>query len=159
MLANGLVLVAPAGAGLAVRFDAAEPAQALPGVRRLAVADPGHVPAGRYAREALQALGWWEALQPLLIPARDVRAALRLVEIGEAGAGIVYATDAVRSGRVEVVAALPAQLHTPIHYPAALSAKSTAGAAFLELLAGPEMQRFCAEAGFQPVPALHGDAG
>jgi molybdate transport system substrate-binding protein len=64
---------------------------------RLAVGDPEHVPAGIYAKEALQKLGAWETLSPKLAPAEDVRGALALVERSEAPLGIVYGSDAVAS--------------------------------------------------------------
>jgi molybdenum ABC transporter molybdate-binding protein len=53
----------------------------------LAVGDPTNVPVGIYAKEAFTALGWWDALAARLAPAADVRAALKLVEMGEADAG------------------------------------------------------------------------
>ena len=66
---------------------------------RLAIGNPDHVPAGIYARQALEALGLWPDVQSRLAPAADVRAALALVARGEAPLGIVYATDAARLRR------------------------------------------------------------
>jgi len=117
LLGNSLVIVAPKGrsfelpgaAGLAGAFEG-----------RLAVADPDHVPAGVYAKEALRAVGDWAAIAPRIVPTVDVRAALLLVERGECGAGIVYRTDAVGSKRVDIVAEIPGDRHRPIIYPAAL---------------------------------------
>lgn len=68
---------------------------------RLAVGDPEHVPAGIYAKEALQKLGAWDTLSPKLAPAEDVRGALALVERNEAPLGIVYGSDAVASKGVK----------------------------------------------------------
>ncbi len=121
LLANRLVVVTPAGSGLEVEprpgFDLAG---AFRG--RLALGDPDHVPAGIYARQALQALGWWPALEHRLAPAPDVRAALLYVERGECEAGVVYATDAAVSRRVRVAAEIADSLHAPIRYPAAVAA-------------------------------------
>ena len=61
---------------------------------RIATGDPAHVPVGIYAEQALKKLGQWGTLATRLAPTEDVRAALLLVERGEAPAGIVYATDA-----------------------------------------------------------------
>lgn len=124
LLGNSLVVIAPRGAGFAVRvapgFDFAG---AFTG--HLALADPEHVPAGMYARQALEALGWWEALAGRVAPAQDVRAAAAYVERGECAAGVVYATDALGQA-LEVVAALPDSLHEPIVYPlAALRGRDT----------------------------------
>ncbi|MCK6479653.1 MAG: molybdate ABC transporter substrate-binding protein [Planctomycetes bacterium] len=74
-----------------------------PGIRRIAVGDPEHVPAGRYARKGLEALGIWDACRDRLVPCESVRAALALVKRGEADAGIVYRTDALASGLPVVV--------------------------------------------------------
>ena len=81
LLANRLVLIAPVDRAFEARiardFDLA---QSLPQIGRIAVGDPAHVPAGRYARQALEWLGWWTALEPRLMPATDVRAALLMDE-------------------------------------------------------------------------------
>ncbi len=87
---------------------------------RLSLGDPAHVPAGRYAKAALTGAGVWEALSKRLIPAANVRAALRFVELEQAGAGIVYATDAYRNSRVRVVHQIDDARHPPIRYLAAL---------------------------------------
>lgn len=157
LLGNDLVMIAPAGAPFDVRpekgFDFAA---SLPGVRRIAVGDPAHVPAGRYARQALESLGWWDSLQPLLLAAADVRAALRLVEIGEADAGIVYASDARASDKVAVVAVFPAGLHDPVRYPLALCRNTPAARELAAFLRSPEMIGVFTDAGFRvlnPGPA------
>ncbi|MFO0874157.1 MAG: molybdate ABC transporter substrate-binding protein [Phycisphaerales bacterium] len=154
LLANELVMIAPVGRKFEVEpmkgFDFAA---RLPQVKRIALGDPSHVPAGRYAQQALTALGWWEALQPRLLPAQDVRAALRLVEIEEADAGIVYATDAKHSEKVVVVAEFPADLHDPIRYPVALCTQSASAAQFVEFLRTPDMIDVFTKAGFTVVSA------
>lgn len=151
LLGNRLVFIAPAGEGFDVTLSKElDPAESLSGLRRIAVGDPSHVPAGRYAREALQSLGWWSVLEPRLLPAQDVRAALRLVELGEADAGIVYATDAAPSDRVVVVAEFPADTHRPIRYPVAVCRDADPVAAeFVEFLRSDEMKRVFERAGFQ----------
>src|SRR4029079_2074561 len=65
-----------------------------PGVRRVAIGDPTAVPAGVYARQYLQAVDLWEAIQSRLVPVGNVRAAVAAVENGSADAAIVYETDA-----------------------------------------------------------------
>lgn len=119
LLGNTLVVVAPVGEVFVVEvrkgFDFAG---AFKG--RLALADPGHVPAGIYAKQAFEWLGWWAGVQDRLAPAADVRAALAYVERGECAAGVVYATDVARSTKVKVLATLPAAAHKPIVYPVAI---------------------------------------
>ena len=117
---------------------------------RLAIGNPDHVPAGIYARQALEALGLWPGVQSHLAPAADVRAALALVARGEAPLGIVYATDAALVERMHVVGSIPAALHEPIVYPVALVAGRAAPLAvrFFEFLTGPAGRAAFARAGF-----------
>lgn len=88
---------------------------------RVALGDPSHVPAGRYAEQALRHLGLLGALAPRLARADNVRAALLLVERGEAPFGIVYATDALAAPRLRVLARFPPEGHTSIRYSFALT--------------------------------------
>jgi len=121
LLTNRLVLVTPLAdsrrAKLAKGFDLA----GFVGDKRWATGDPGAVPAGRYAKAALISLGSWNAAEPKLVGAADVRAALALVEQGQVGAGIVYRTDALASKRVAVAGVFPESSHPPIVYPIALT--------------------------------------
>ncbi|WP_407333727.1 molybdate ABC transporter substrate-binding protein [Enterovibrio sp. 27052020O] len=98
------------------------------GSSRIAISDPSHVPAGIYAKEALQSLGLWNALQNKMAFSNSVRATLALVERGEAPLGIVYRSDAMASPSVRVVADIPNDTHTPIVFPKALTREATASA-------------------------------
>jgi molybdate transport system substrate-binding protein len=135
LLGNALVLIAPRGAGFKAELRPGTPlAQAFGG--RLCTGEPGVVPVGTYAREALTWLGAWQALEPRLVGTEDVRAALAFVERGHCAAGIVYATDARSSTRVDIVATFPAASHRPIVCPAALLRGATPeGRAFFDYLA------------------------
>jgi molybdate transport system substrate-binding protein len=150
LLGNRLVLVTAAGSDFACDPSAGCDLAAALGTGRLAIGDPAHVPAGRYARQALQSLGQWDAVAPKLAPAADVRGALALVARGETPAGIVYATDAALLDDVRVVAALPADSHAPVVYPVAVVADSTHPQAerLLGFLAGPEARAIFARHGF-----------
>ena len=88
---------------------------------RLATGDPAHVPVGIYAEQALRKLGLWDSVAPRLARTDDVRAALLLVERGEAPAGIVYGTDAAVSKGVMVAGMFPASSHDPVVYPFAVT--------------------------------------
>ncbi len=125
LVRNQLVLVAPAAGGPAhVALRGAALAQALGADGRLAVAETQNVPAGRYARQSLTALGLWDGVAAHLAPAENVRAALAFVARGESPLGIVYETDARAEPRVRVVARFPDNSHAPIVYPAARVAAS-----------------------------------
>lgn len=141
LLSNRLVLVAPAatpapalriGPGLSL-------AEALGPDGRLAIADVAAVPAGRYGRAALTALGAWPAVSTRLAQTENVRAALALVARGEAPLGLVYATDARAEPRVRVLGMLPADSHPPIVYPMAVvaGARSPRALAFADFLRSP----------------------
>ena len=145
LLGNRLVLVTQRGG--AVR------SLATLGDGRLALADPNAVPAGKYARAALERLGEWQAVEDRMVPAENVRAALALVERGEAALGIVYATDAQASDRVEVVRKLPEASHPSIRYPAAVLGASDhpEAAGFLAFLLSAEARRIFAAHGFETI--------
>jgi molybdate transport system substrate-binding protein len=121
-IGNQLVLIAPAESSVSVRLSKGVDFLAALGAGRLATGDPAHVPAGRYAQQALEYLGAWKAVEPRLARAESVRAALALVERGEAPLGIVYATDARVAKSVRVVGEFPAASHEPIRYSFAILA-------------------------------------
>ncbi len=145
-LGNTLVLVAPPNSHHAAPLTRQTDLLALLGPQgRMALADPAHVPAGRYARAALEWMGQWGALSPRLARAENVRAALLLVERGEVPLGIVYATDALALALVlpglRVLGTFPAESHPPITYPFALTRRAEGNAqarALLAFLTGPE---------------------
>jgi molybdate transport system substrate-binding protein len=108
-------------------------------VRLLALGDPASVPAGEYGRETLAAMGIWDAVQPKLLLAKDVRQVLTYVETGNADAGIVYSTDARTSSKVRVAATAPESTHAPALYPIAVVAASPrreAALRFVEWVSG-----------------------
>ena len=151
LLSNRLVLVVPADRKQTVAIDSNLDLGALLGPGgRLVIADPAAVPAGLYAAQALQKLGLWERVAPRLARAESVRAALLLVERGEAPAGIVYATDAAVAPRVVVAGVFPAELHEPITYPFAIlrGGDSVETRALMAFLAGPEAKRIFVRYGF-----------
>ena len=101
--------------------------------------DPGSVPAGRYGKAALTSLGVWDQVALKVASADNVRAAMALVERGEAPYGIVYATDALASKQVKVAGIFPDDTHAPITYPIALLTASTSpdAEAFRRFLISP----------------------
>src|SRR5262249_11893398 len=60
----------------------------------LALANVDSVPAGKYAKAALEKLEVWPSVADKLAQSADVRAALLRVSRGQAPVGIVYQTDA-----------------------------------------------------------------
>lgn len=148
ILTNRIVVIGPRD-GVRLVLTAGNLAQAL-GDGRLALADPAAVPAGKYAQDALESLGLWTGVAEKVVPAENVRAALALVERGEAPLGIAYATDAQASDKVAVLAELPETSHSPIRYPVAVLAasKHPDAAAFRAFLISPEAQALFGRRGF-----------
>ncbi|MVT51206.1 molybdate ABC transporter substrate-binding protein [Bradyrhizobium yuanmingense] len=125
LLGNSIVLIAPKDSKIdsvtiAPGFDLAK----LAGDGRIATGDVKSVPAGKYAKAALEKLGAWQAAESKFAMAESVRAALTLVARGEAVLGIVYSTDAKVEPGVKIVGTFPPDSHPAIIYPVA--ATSTA---------------------------------
>jgi molybdate transport system substrate-binding protein len=130
LLGNRLVLIAPLDSKLdkveiAKGFDITK----LAGDGRIAVADVKAVPAGLYAKAALESLGAWPAAEPKLAMAENVRATLAFVARGETPIGIVYETDAKVEPKVKIVGVFPESSHLPVIYPVAATATAGPGAA------------------------------
>lgn len=133
VMGNALVLVGH-GPGEASTAPVGPEGIGLPGGGRLAVALTDAVPAGQYARAALEALGLWDGLKDRLAEADNVRAALTFVALGAAPMGVVYATDARAEPRVHVLGVFPAESHPPIRYPGAVATAADAPDAALGFL-------------------------
>jgi molybdate transport system substrate-binding protein len=154
LLGNRLVLIAPAGSAVKAEIGPGFPLAKLLGDGRLAIADPASVPAGKYAKAALEKFGVWDSVAAKLAPTENVRAALLLVARGEAPLGTVYATDAAVEPKVRIVAAFPDGSHPAIVYPAALTAAAPAtgpAADFLALISSPAARKVFEKYGFTPL--------
>jgi molybdate transport system substrate-binding protein len=146
LLGNTLVLVAPASQPVTVSVQK-NVVPAFSG--RLCIGDPASVPAGIYAKQALQNLGWWPALEKRYVGTEDVRTALAFVERAECPLGIVYETDAKISDKVVIAGRFPAGSHDPVVYPFALLPKASPGArAYFQWLQGPESAAVFSRYGF-----------
>jgi molybdate transport system substrate-binding protein len=151
LLGNRLVLIAPKDSKIdkvtiTPGFDLA----ALIGDGRLATGDVRAVPAGLYAKAALEKLGVWSSIESKLAMAENVRAALVLVARGEAPLGIVYETDAKVDPSVKIVGVFPEDSHPPIIYPVALTKNAKPEAAqYLAFLTTPEAKAVFERYGFR----------
>ena len=152
LLGNDLVLIVPADHPAKVTIGPGLDILALLGATgRIATGDPAAVPVGLYAEQSLRQLGLWDAVAPRLAGTEDVRAALLLVERGEAPAGIVYSTDAAVSAGVAIAGTFPDDSHDPITYPfAVIKAGDTPPArALMDFLAGPQARAVFLRRGFK----------
>jgi molybdate transport system substrate-binding protein len=149
LLKNRLALIAPADSKVSANIAPGFPLRALLGDGRLAMANPDAVPAGKYGKASLEALGVWKDVQSRVASAENVRAALVLVSRGEAPLGIVYRTDAAADSKVRVVGLFPENSHPPIVYPIAMTLTGKPPAeAFLKWLSEPEAKAIFAKHGF-----------
>jgi molybdate transport system substrate-binding protein len=153
LLGNALILVAH-GSVAPQPIDAGLDLKALLDGGRLSMGLVSSVPAGQYGKEALENLGLWEGVKDSVAQSENVRIALKLVELGEAPLGIVYASDALAASGVSVVGTFPAESHRPIVYPAALTFEGVEpeAAAFLDYLETPEAEAVFVRNGFRPLP-------
>ncbi|WP_282037160.1 molybdate ABC transporter substrate-binding protein [Saccharicrinis aurantiacus] len=101
---NKLSLIQPINSKTSVDIDSAIIWSDILADDYFSIGDPSHVPAGKYAVAALKHYGWYTAIKPKMLPAKDVRSALMVVELGEVPYGIVYKTDALKSSKVKIVA-------------------------------------------------------
>jgi molybdate transport system substrate-binding protein len=151
LLGNRLVLIAPRDSkidtvNIAPGFDLA----ALADGGRIATGDVRAVPAGLYAKAALEKLGVWASVEAKMAMAENVRAALILVARGEAPLGIVYETDAKIDPGVKIVGVFPEDSHPPIIYPVALTNDAKPDAAqYLAFLRTPEAKTIFERYGFR----------
>lgn len=152
LLGNALVLIAPRNSKLdrvtiGKGFDIAK----LAGQGRIAVANTRAVPAGLYTKAALQSLGGWQAAEPKLAQAENVRATLAYVARGETPLGVVYATDAQVEPKVKIVGVFPTESHPAITYPMAAlkDAKSKAVGRYLQFLRTPAAKAIFEKYGFR----------
>lgn len=144
--ANVLVLVVPASGAPPVNKlgDLGQPA-----VKRIAIGKPVTVPAGRYAKQALETAGRRAALEPKFVYADSVRQVLDYVARGEAEAGFVYRTDAaIMANQVKIVQTVEGP---PVRYPVAVVSDSRQKALardFVAFVSGAQGQAILARFGF-----------
>lgn len=154
LLANQLVLVTPKDQPFPVIMDKTfHLSRAFTG--KICLGNPDSVPAGKYAKQSLTAMGWWDELQSRIVPTEDVRSALAFVARGECPVGVVYTTDAMISDKVKIIGTFPNNSHMPIVYPLALlkttenqTKASTSSQQFWQYLQQPAAQKIFHKYGF-----------
>ena len=149
-LANTLVIV--------VRRDYDRPMKSaadLVHADRIALAEPGSVPAGIYAHEYLDKMGLWKVLTPKIVPTENVRAALAAVDSGNADAAFVYKTDAVMAKSARVAIEIPRAEGPKISYVLAVlkaSPQPEVAKQFADYLLAPPAEAIFKKFGFLLIP-------
>lgn len=108
--------------------------------RWLAIANPALAPYGAAARETLEALGVWDALQPRLVRGQSIAQTFALVETRNAELGFVALAQAIAYEGEASYVAVPEALHRPIRQDAVLlerAAESSSARAFIEFVTSP----------------------
>jgi molybdate transport system substrate-binding protein len=111
------------------------------------------VPAGKYARQALEAQHI--TVEPVSLE-DNVKAVVTKVSLGEADAGIVYVTDATAGGDKVQGVGIPADQNVPATYPIATvkaSGHKSQAQAFMDLVLSEQGQQVLKRYGFLPPPS------
>jgi molybdate transport system substrate-binding protein len=151
LVGNRLVLIVPAKSKQSsISLNKPDALLKALGDGRLAVAETGSVPAGRYAKQSLIRMKVWDSVSGRLAQGENVRAAMAFVARGESPLGIVYATDAKAEPKVRVIATFADNSHDAILYPAAAVATANPDStrAFLKYMQGSEAKTIFKRAGF-----------
>ncbi len=134
LLENKVVLIVPSDSTAGITsFDDVNTDK----VSMIGIGEPSSVPAGSYAKQVFTTLGTWDAVSAKANYGSDVRTVLTWVENGEVDCGVVYATDAMTSDNVKVVAEAPEGSCDKSFYPGAIvasSANADAAQDFLDFL-------------------------
>lgn len=150
-LGNQLVMINPKSKPITIVAEKAADVDQL-ATNYWCTGDTLSVPVGIYAKQSLTYLGWWSTLKKRLVSTQDVRAALSLVERDECDVGIVYASDAQASHKVNVAGEFPESSHVPIVYPIALLPEANVEAkAFYRYLQSTEAKSLLISYGFKPL--------
>lgn len=147
LLGNRLVVIAPKARPIKLKidksFDFTRVAQG-----KWCTGDTKSVPVGKYAKQALISIGWWDKVSTHLVETEDVRAALNFVASGECQLGIVYATDAAISKNVVIIGTFPENTHQAIIYPIGLVKKNTESMKFYKFLQSSQATKVFKKYGF-----------
>ncbi|UFT98307.1 molybdate ABC transporter substrate-binding protein [Radiobacillus kanasensis] len=147
-LSNQIVVIVPSNSSF-TQFE-----DLLRDGKKLAIGTPSFVPAGMYAKEALEQLGLWQKVESSLVPTKDVRAALTLVENSGVDGGFVYDSDAVQSKKVNVIHRIDPEKHSPILYSVSILKESEhkdEAKLFYEFIQNESSQQIFEEDGFSEV--------
>ena len=147
LLGNRLIVIAPKARPIKLKIDKSfDFTRVVQG--KWCTGDTKSVPVGKYAKQALTSIGWWDKVSTRLVETEDVRAALNFVARGECQLGIVYATDAAISKNVVIIGTFPENTHQPIIYPIGLVKKNTESMKFYKFLQSSQAKKVFKKYGF-----------
>ena len=156
LVSNQLVLASSKAQTITLDYESLQ--QSLSG-GRVAMALVDAVPAGMYGKQALEHLGLWDALEPSIIQADNVRAALRFLTLGETPLAIVYRSDVISEPKAYIAATFPEESHPAIRYPAALTERgvtSKVAVMFHNYLKSRDAKAILSRHGFLAIDGVQG---
>ncbi len=123
-------------------------------LQRVAIGNPQSVPAGQYAKQALDKAGVYAAMEQAkkFVLASDVRQALLYADQEEVDGAFVYKTDALLAKKATIILTVGEDMHEKISYPMLMTvagAKKAEAKAFYDYLSGPEAKAVLAKYGFE----------
>lgn len=121
----------------------------------IAIGSPESVPAGQYAKQAMEATTIYANLvsEKKLVMAKDVRQALLYADRGEVDGAFVYKTDALLARNANILFTVPDTLYNRVAYPLALTSagvKNKTAQIFYEFMATPDTVTILKKYGFEP---------
>lgn len=142
---------------LVVVGDPAQSLSSLSGLsdfKRIALGSPGSVPAGQYAKQAMDHAGVYDALLSghKLVMAKDARQALLYADRQEVPLAFVYKTDALLAKTATILYSVPPTFYDRVTYPMALTAtggKNPSARIFYDFMARPEVAKILEQYGFE----------
>lgn len=126
--------------------------------RRLAIARPSHAPYGARAREALQALGLWSAVEPHLVYGENISGTAQMAESGAADAAIIALSLALHPSMQQqgFWQLINAGLHSPLLQALAVTRRARDNEAAHRLarfILSPQAREILEQYGFTAPPA------
>ena len=118
-------------------------------IRRIAIANPQHAPYGLAAKQAIEAAGLWQSLEPKLVFGENVQQAAQFVRSGSAEAGIVARSVADTSDLHWKL--VDGRLHAPLDQMAAVLFRTKqpgASMSFIEFVNGTQGRFVMRQFGF-----------
>ncbi len=99
-------------------------------LKRVALGSPSSVPAGQYAKQAMDKEGVYDEMlkKGQLVMAKDVRQALIYADRGETDGAFVYKTDAMLAISAKILFEVPVDLYSQVTYPVAMTKESDGNA-------------------------------
>jgi molybdate transport system substrate-binding protein len=120
--------------------------------RWLAVAEPEVAPYGAAAKQVLESLGFWDALEPRLVRGQNIAQTFAMAETRNAELGFIALSEALAYAGPASYAVVPPELYAPIRQDAILlrrAADNAGAAAFLDFIRSPAASEILGRYGYR----------